>query len=101
MQVLDSYLKQLTDSDRAVAKQRIRTITRHEPDFMAVGLGGFSEYIVFGFTGRNRYVFESPESGNATYIFRNEWEAVSQLTKRQILQEQLQETRSSTPRVGP
>ncbi|WP_440137867.1 hypothetical protein, partial [Salmonella enterica] len=41
MQVLDSYLKQLTDSDRAVAKQRIRTITRHEPDFMAVGLGGF------------------------------------------------------------
>lgn len=93
MQVLDSYLKQLTDSDRAVAKQRIRTITRHEPDFMAVGLGGFSEYIVFGFTRRNRYVFESPESGNATYIFRNDWEAVSQLTKRQILQEQLQETR--------
>ena len=37
-------------------------------------------------------MFESPESGNAT-IFRNEWEAVSQLTKRQILQEQLQETR--------
>lgn len=60
---------------------------------MAVGLGGFSEYIVFGFTRKNRYVFESPETGNATYIFRNEWEEVSQLTKRQILQEQLQEAR--------
>lgn len=93
MQALDSYLDQLTDSDRAVATSRIRTITRHEPDFMAVGLGGFSEYIVFGFTRRHRYVFESPESGNATYIFRNEWEAVSQLTKREILQEQLQEAR--------
>jgi len=60
---------------------------------MAVGLGGFSEYIVFGFTRKSRYVFESPETGNATYIFRNEWEEVSQLTKRQILQEQLQEAR--------
>lgn len=93
MQVLDSYLAQLTDADRVAAEQRIRTITRHEPDFMAVGLGGFSEYIVFGFTRRQRYVFESPETGNATYIFRNEWEEVSQLTKRQILQEQLQEAR--------
>ncbi|MBH1758019.1 hypothetical protein I5V52_04185 [Stenotrophomonas maltophilia] len=93
MQVLDDYLGHLTESDRAAARQRIRTITRHEPDFMAVGLGGFSEYIVFGFTRKNRYVFESPETGNATYIFRNEWEEVSQLTKRQILQEQLQEAR--------
>ncbi|PZS55041.1 hypothetical protein [Stenotrophomonas maltophilia] len=93
MQVLDSYLEQLTDSDRAVAKSRIRTITRQEPDFMAIGLSGFSEYIVFGFTRRRRYVFESPETGNATYIFRNEWEAVSQLTKREILQENLQEAR--------
>ncbi|WP_171956522.1 hypothetical protein [Stenotrophomonas maltophilia] len=93
MQALDGYLGRLTDADRVVAKQRIRTITRHEPDFMAVGLGGFSEYIVFGFTRRQRYVFESPETGNATYIFRNEWEEVSQLSKRQILQEQLQEAR--------
>ena len=93
MQVLDNYLEQLTESDREAARQRIRTITRHEPDFMAVGLGGFSEYIVFGFTRKNRYVFESPETGNATYIFRNEWEEVSQLTKRQILQEQLQDAR--------
>lgn len=93
MQVLDNYLEQLTESDRAAARQRIRIITRHEPDFMAVGLGGFSEYIVFGFTRKSRYVFESPETGNATYIFRNEWEEVSQLTKRQILQEQLQEAR--------
>ncbi|MEN5208096.1 hypothetical protein ABE493_08245 [Stenotrophomonas terrae] len=93
VQALEGYLERLSESDRETAKHRIRTITRHEPDFMAVGLGGFSEYIVFGFTRRRRYVFESPESGNATYIFRNEWEAVSQLTKREILQEQLQETR--------
>ncbi|PZS56518.1 hypothetical protein A7X64_17160 [Stenotrophomonas maltophilia] len=93
MEVLDGYLGQLTEADRAAATQRIRAITRHEPDFMAVGLGGFSEYIVFGFTRKQRYVFESPETGNATYIFRNDWENVSQLTKRQILQEQLQERR--------
>ncbi|MEB2231710.1 hypothetical protein VDS41_09435 [Xanthomonas campestris pv. campestris] len=90
---LEGYLARISESSRETATNRIRTITRHEPDFMAVGLGGFSEYIVFGFTRRRRYVFESPESGNATYIFRNEWEAVSQLTKREILEEQLQETR--------
>ncbi len=93
MQVLDAYLERLSGNDRETATVRIRTITRHEPDFLAIGLGGFSEYIVFGFTRRSRFVFESPESGNATYIFRNEWEAVSQLTKREILQEHLQEAR--------
>jgi len=93
MEVLEGYLEQLSDTDRETATARIRTITRHEPDFLAVGLGGFSDYIVFGFTRKRRFVFESPEVGNATYIFRNEWEEVSQLTKREILQENLQEAR--------
>ncbi|HFT6992680.1 TPA: hypothetical protein ACGRQA_001996 [Stenotrophomonas maltophilia] len=93
IQALEGYLERLSESNREVAKSRIQTITRHEPDFMAVGLGGFSEYVVFGFSHRRRYVFESPESGNATYIFRKDWEAVSKLSKREILLEQLQEAR--------
>ena len=90
---LDSYLKKLPEDERAVATERIRAITRHSPDFVAVGIGGFSDYVVFGFTDRQRYVLESPHTGNATYVFRNDWEQISRYTKREILQGELQEER--------
>lgn len=92
-QALEDYLQRLSEDDRATATERIRAITRHSPDFVAVGVGGFSDYVVFGFTGRRRYVLESPNTGNATYIFRDEWEEISRLTKREILQGNLQEDR--------
>jgi hypothetical protein len=92
-QALEEYLERLSEDDRAVATERIRTITRHNPDFVAVGIGGFSDYVVFGFTGQRRYVLESPNSGNATYVFRDEWEPISQLSKREILSDNLQEER--------
>lgn len=92
-QALDDYLQRLSDDDRVTATERIRTITRNSPDFVAVGVGGFSDYVVFGFTGRRRYVLESPNTGNATYIFRDEWKAISRLSKREILQGNLQEDR--------
>ena len=92
-QALGEYMQRLPENDRATATERIRGITIHNPDFVAVGLGGFSDYVVFGFTGRRRYVLESPNTGNATYVFRNEWEDFSQLSKREILQENLQEAR--------
>lgn len=90
---LTDYLQRLSEDDRATATERIKTITRYNPNFIAVGLGGFSDYVVFGFTNRRRYVFESPNTGNATYVFRNDWESISQLSKREILQGNLQEAR--------
>lgn len=90
---LDDYLRRLSDDDREVATERIRTITRHNPDFVAVGIGGFSDYVVFGFTDRRRYVLESPNTGNATYVFRDDWEPISHFTKREIFQGNLQEAR--------
>ncbi len=92
-QALDDYLRGLSEEDRETVTPRIRAITRHSPDFIAVGLGGFSDYVVFGFTARRRFVFESPNTGNATYVFRNEWEQISQLSKREIIQDGLHEAR--------
>jgi hypothetical protein len=92
-QALEEYFQRLNEDDRAVAMDRIRTITRYKPDFVAVGVGGFSDYVVFGFTQNRRYVLESPNTGNATYVFRDEWESISQLSKREILQGNLQEER--------
>ena len=90
---IDEYLKRLSNNDREVITERMRIITRHNPDFVAIGLGGFNDYVVFGFTDRQRYVFESPNSGNATYVFRNDWQSISILTKREILLGGLQEER--------
>ncbi len=92
-QALENYLNNLSESDKATAIKRIKSITRHNPDFIAVGIGGFKDYVVFGFTDRNRYVFESPNTGNATYVFRNEWEPISHLSKYEILQSNLHEER--------
>lgn len=92
-QVLEEYFQKLNENDSAIAMDRIRTITRYNPDFVAVGIGGFSDYVVFGFTQNRRFVFESPNTGNATYVFRDEWEPISQLSKREILQGNLREER--------
>jgi len=90
---LDDYLQRLPAGERAAVTERIRSITQHNPDFLAVGVGGFSDYVVFGFTAKGRYVLESPNTGNATYVFRDDWEPISRLSKREILQGNLQEDR--------
>lgn len=69
---------------------RFEYISRFNPDFMAIGNGGFSDYVVFGFKEKNLYVLENSFAGNATYIFRDDWKTISQLTKAEILKENLQ-----------
>ncbi|HEY5799814.1 MAG TPA: hypothetical protein VIT92_06320 [Burkholderiaceae bacterium] len=92
-EVLSGFLSTLKDSDRPVVEERIKAITKFEPDFLAVGVGGFRDYVVFGFTGKNRYVLESPRLGNATYIFDHNWQELSTKTKKEILDGSLHEAR--------
>ena len=47
---------------------RFEYISRFNPDFMAIGNGGFNDYVVFGFNNKNLYVLENSFAGNATYI---------------------------------
>ncbi len=94
MEALGSYIERLPDeTTRGVVEHRVRWITRLSPDFMAVGVGGFRDYVVFGFTSKNRYVLESPALGNATYVFSDNWQSLSQKTKREILDGSLHEAR--------
>jgi hypothetical protein len=90
---LQEYLERISESDREVVKERIRDITKHNPDFLAIGIGGFGDYVVFGFSDKRRFVLESPNSGNATYIFRDDWEQFARLSKAEIIQGNLQEER--------
>jgi hypothetical protein len=86
---LEEVLSYLGEHRRMI-QDRIAHITVHVPDFLAVGVGGFSDYIVFGFRDRSRFVFESPNLGNATYVFRDDWRQLEQLTKTQIREGGLQ-----------
>lgn len=92
-EALSVFLATLADSDRPVVEDRIKAITKFEPDFLAVGLGGFKDYVVFGFTRKDRYVLESPRLGNATYVFDKNWLEFSTMTKKEILDGSLHEAR--------
>jgi hypothetical protein len=64
---------------------RLETINALEPTELFIGRAGFAGYIVFGFPNRRLWVCESRFYGNATYIFREDWAALSQLTKAEII----------------
>ncbi|MGE3147785.1 MAG: hypothetical protein AB7K04_01840 [Pseudorhodoplanes sp.] len=68
-----------------VIEDRQTTIKAHGPDEMYVGEGGFSDYIAYRFRPRGLTVMESVRRDNAIYVFGDEWERVSRLTKAQVL----------------
>lgn len=68
-------------------------IYQRNPDFVAYGRAGFKGYAVFGFTSRNLYILESAMPNNATYILQDDWESISQLSKAEILSQELHKAR--------
>lgn len=92
-QELKNVLEAAGKGKRAVIGNRIETINKYNPEFVAVGTAGFTGYIILGFPKRNLYVLESAFYGNATYIFEKEWEKLSQMTKAEVLNESLQKDR--------
>jgi hypothetical protein len=81
------------EGNQQVIRARFQAITTHEPEFVAVGQAGFRGYIIFGFPDKNLYVLESTIFGNATYVFEEDWEELSKMTKAEILDENLQKDR--------
>lgn len=90
---LTELLTKTNVENKEDALNRFEFMNNFCPDFVAIGNGAFNDYVVFGFQDRNIYVLENSKPGNATYIFNNDWQTLSQLTKAEILAEQLQEDR--------
>ncbi len=90
---IDPIVKNAPEGNRKVLYYRLEVVNSLKPDFRAIGTGGFHGYIVHGFTKKKIYVLESMYYGNATYIFDEDWEELSQMTKAQILNESLQKAR--------
>lgn len=90
---IEPLIQGAREGNQAIIEYRLATINRYGPDFVAVGQAGFWGYVGFGFTEKNLYVFESIYTGNATYVFDERWERLSQMTKAEILNQDLQTDR--------
>jgi hypothetical protein len=86
---LEDVLLEVPKGKRNFADRRLESINSFEPEFTAIGQGGFSGYVIFGFPAKGVYVLESVLYGNATYILGDDWEKISILTKAEILSEGL------------
>lgn len=76
-----------------VIVDRQQYICSFEPDDVFVGEGGFSDYLAYVFRKSGLVVLESLMIGNAIYVFDNNWQAFSQLTKSQIISQNLHRDR--------
>lgn len=68
-------------------------IQNRNPDEIVVGIGGFSGYCVFVFKSLHMSIMENFSYGNATYVFGEDWQTVSKLTKAEIIEGKLQKAR--------
>lgn len=80
-------------AEQTLIKDRIEYIYKFNPDYTYQGTGGYRGYMVFEFEKKELYIFESIAYGNATYIFEGEWENVSKLSKKEILDRRLAKDR--------
>lgn len=90
---LDDALKRVKQGSRSFVDHRLERINSFEPEFTAIGQGGFNGYVIFGFPKKNFYVLESILYGNATYVLGDNWEKLSKMTKAEILNEKLHKDR--------
>jgi hypothetical protein len=86
---LEPIIQRAAPEHQDIIARRLETINGHGPEFVAVGEGGFTGYVVFGFPRLRIHLFESMFIGNATYVFGDDWERLSQLTKSEILENNL------------
>lgn len=82
---LQPIVDQAAEGNRPLLLHRLSFINAYKPTFTAVGRAGFAGYIVFGFPEKDLFVLESLYYGNATYVFGEQWEALSRMTKAEIL----------------
>jgi hypothetical protein len=94
---LEKDLKPIIDErpemNRRPIRERFALMNSFDPEFTAIGRAGFHGYVIFGYPKKKLYVLESSYYGNATYVFQEGWEELSQLTKAEIIHGELQHAR--------
>lgn len=83
----------VSNSEKTMLQQRLKVLESYFPDEIYKGIDSYTGYLVFYFKRLNLYVFDSIVYGNATYIFTGDWEKISKLTKKQIVDNQIAQER--------
>ena len=86
---LAAQLKAGEPADAAVVLKRMEWLKKYEPAAYGLGQGGFSDYIAIEFPRKKVWLLESQSLGNATYVFGENWEVFSKLSKKEIIQGEL------------
>ena len=81
------------DGNQSAIRERLKVIYEESPEFVAVGRAGFHGYLVFGFPEKDLFILESTQVNNATYVFDEDWETLSNLTKAEVIQGELHKER--------
>ncbi len=90
---IEEMTKKSNRTQKAMMLRNCETIVEMNPEFVAYGKSGFLGYVVFAFPTKKLFVLESIYPNNATYIFDEDWEEFSKLTKAEILSSNLQKAR--------
>jgi hypothetical protein len=91
--VLIDITRSLSSAQRRLVDFRFRHISGFNPTKLIIGEAGFDGYVIFGFEDLSLYLLESRFTDNATYVFGDDWESLCQLTKAEILDENLHKHR--------
>ena len=91
---LDKVIRKIEKGKQPVITQRFEAIGEHEPEYVAIGLGGFDGYVAFGFPSAGLCLLESKSVNNATYVLdEGAWETISSLSKAEILNAKMHQMR--------
>jgi hypothetical protein len=82
---ISKVMQNLSLSSQIVVKDRLKSILKYEPEFAAFGQHGFNRYVVYGWDKKKLYLLESTDVDNATYVLKDDWENLSQLSKAEVL----------------
>ena len=87
----ESSINKIVNTRYLKEKDRKPIIKRHEfllslkPTEVIRWVWGFNEYLAYRFPNSNMTILESIEYWNAIYVLWNDWEILSQLSKKEIL----------------
>lgn len=93
---VQEYVDNIVESKgfkKRLAEYRAEVISNYKPDRLIIGQGGFKGYLIFEFADKGIYILENLYYGNATYVMGNDWERVSQMTKAEVINNDLCENR--------
>ncbi len=86
-------VRHMSEGTCSVILDRQKTLEEFGPEEKWVGEGGFNDYVAYVFKSYGLVVLESLRRDNAIYVFADNWQAVSKLTKAEILQDGLHHSR--------